>query len=584
MAYKNLVKMQEDACKKFGSNPMFGSKTKGSYEWITFAEFGEKVDEFRSGLAQLGVSKGDKVAIIAGNSADWAIAAYATYGLGGVFVPMYEKQAIPECQYIVADCDAKVLLVTNDETKAAFEAEIEKTPSLKHIVTKSKWPEILASGKKRPKPSQSPSSNDIQGLIYTSGTTGKPKGVLLSHGNILANLEEAAKEFSFNQSDRMLSFLPWAHIFAQAGELHLALRVGFSVAFNKSINELAEDLAAVKPTVLIAVPRIFQKIHQGVLQKMAASGGLIEKSFKDGMELATRKSKGEYVGVLRYLKLLLINNVIFAKITARFGGRLRFCISGAAALNSETAQFMTNLGIDVYEGYGLSETSPIISCNTPKSRKLGSVGKVVSYAKVNLDHSALGDNNEEGEIVAYGPMIMQGYLNRPDDTKAVMTDDGGFRTGDIGRIDKEGYLYITGRIKEQYKLQNGKYIVPTVLEEKLKTSPYISQALVSGANKNYNVALIVPEMEALTRYAKDCSIPTKPIDKMLESAKIIKLFEDILEAKQKSFKGYEKIRAFKLVAEEWTPENGMLTQTLKVKRREVIKLNQSAIESLYGST
>ena len=584
MAYKNLVKMQEDACKKFGSNPMFGKKIKGSYEWITFAEFGEKVDQFRSGLAQLGVSKGDKVAIIAGNSADWAIAAYATYGLGGVFVPMYEKQAIPECQYIVADCDAKVLLVASDETKAAFEAEIEKTPSLKHIVTKSKWPEIIASGKKRPRPSQSPGTNDIQGIIYTSGTTGKPKGVLLSHGNILANVEEVAREFSFNQNDRMLSFLPWAHIFAQAGELHLALRVGFSVAFNNSINDLGEDLAAVKPTVLIAVPRIFQKIHQGVLQKMAASGGLIEKSFREGMELATRKSKGEYVGVLRYLKLLLINNVIFAKITARFGGRLRFCISGAAALNSETAQFMTNLGIDVYEGYGLSETSPIIACNTPKSTKLGSVGKVASYAKVNLDHSALGDNDEEGEIVAYGPMIMQGYLNRPDDTKAVMTDDGGFRTGDIGRIDKEGYLYITGRIKEQYKLQNGKYIVPTVLEEKLKTSPYISQVLVSGANQNYNVALIVPEMEALTRYAQDCSIPTKPIDKMLESAKIIKLFEDILESKQKSFKGYEKIRAFKLVAEEWTPENGMLTQTLKVKRREVIKLNQPVIDSLYGGS
>src|SRR6185503_7928382 len=262
------------------------------------------------------------------------------------------------------------------------------------------------------------------------------------------------------------------------------------------------NLAEVKPTILFAVPRIFNRIYDGVNKQMTEKPGFIQQLFRSGIRNATKKSRGEDVSVLGGIGLGLADKIIFSKIREKFGGKLKYAISGSAALSRDVASFIDALGIEVYEGYGLTETSPIATANYPGHRKIGSVGRAIPHVRIEIDRSVTGDA-VNGEIVIHGPNVMQGYHNRPDENAAVFAKDGGFRSGDMGHLDADGYLYITGRIKEQYKLETGKYVVPTPLEEDLKLSPYIANVMLHGANRPYNVALIVPDMEALGRWAKE---------------------------------------------------------------------------------
>jgi len=542
------------------------------------------VDEIRGGLAALGVQHGDRVAIVSRNSAEWAAAAYATYGLGATFVPMYEAQRAKDWEFILRDCGASVVFARGEAIAEALTEMQPRLPLLRHIVITEtdgarSFGELRAKGRAQPVEAVLPAPETIAGLIYTSGTTGNPKGVILTHRNITSNVIAATSVFPIVADDRTLSFLPWAHVYGQVVELHILMSVGASTAFNDDTNRLLDDLAEVKPTILVAVPRIFNKIHANVRGQIAARAGWIQRLFARGLAASIRQRRGEVLPLRARLARWLADRLVFAKIRARFGGRLRYAISASATLSPEVGEFVDGLGIDVYEGYGLSETSPVVSSNVPGARRLGSVGRAIPGVRIWVDHSR-GMMEGQGELVIYGPNVMQGYHERPEETARAFTEDGGLRTGDLGHVDADGYVFITGRLKEQYKLENGKYVMPTPLEEQLQLSPFILSVMLHGQDRPFNVALVVLAADKVRAWLEEHDHPTD--GDLAQRPEVHALIAHELERISSEFRSYERPRAFVMTTEELTTENGMLTPTLKLKRREVLARYGAMLEALYA--
>jgi long-chain acyl-CoA synthetase len=580
--FQTLVDVYHDAVKTFPDNPLFGTKRAGQWEWMTYLEFGKQTDAFRAGLAALGLKRGDRVAVIANNRPEWAVAAYACFGLGVAFVPMYEAQLPKDWEFIVKDCEAKALVVATDAIAEKTKPFLDSIPSLTHIIsfdpaTKSTdkvktYKELVATKSKVP--TIKPEPKDIACFIYTSGTTGNPKGVILSHGNIASNVSAIHDCFPFSSADRSLSFLPWAHSFGQTCELHGLLSMGASLAICESVDKILDNLAEAKPTVLFSVPRIFNKLYSAVQKQISTKPGFIQSMVKSSLATRRKQRLGEEVSLGEGLVLAITDKVVFSKVRARFGGNLKYAFSGGAAISTDVAEFIDGLGVTVYEGYGLTETSPISTANWPNNRKIGSVGRAIPGVKVSI--------SPEQEIIVYGPNVMLGYHNRKEENDAVFTPDGGFRTGDMGKVDDDGFLFITGRIKEQYKLENGKYVVPTPLEEQIKLSPYVLNAMVYGDNKPYNVALVVANVDAVKKWGAENGVSDSDPEKLLANPKVRALFQKELDHYGEKFKGFEGVKDFALIAEDFTAENGMLTPSLKVKRRKVVETYQSVIDGLYA--
>jgi long-chain acyl-CoA synthetase len=585
--YENLVDMFERSVKAFGPRQLFGTKKDGQWGWTTYSETGKQVEELRAGLVALGVKRGDNVAIISNNRVEWAVAAYACFGIGAALVPMYEAQLSKEWAFICNDCTATTVIAATDEIFEKCKELKEKAPSIQFVIGLSlpkteplSYAALLESGAKAPSPSIDPAPKDTACLIYTSGTTGNPKGVILSHGNLISNINAVQGMLPLNDEDRSLSFLPWAHSFGHTCELHCLLSRGASMAICEAVDKIIANLAEVQPTVLMSVPRIFNRIYDGVNKQMAARPPLVQKLFRAGLKASGKQKKGQALGLVEKATLAVADKVVFTKIRARFGGKLKYAFSGGSALSKDVGEFIDSLGITVYEGYGLTETSPITTANRPGGHRIGSVGQPIPGVKVVIDKAASGDP-KHGEIVVYGPNVMMGYHNRDEDNKAAMTDDGGFRTGDLGYVDDDGFLYITGRIKEQYKLENGKYVAPAPLEEKLKLSPFIINAMVYGDNKVYNVALIIADMETVKAWAATNGVSADSDDKLLENAKVKAMMQAEVDKASGEFKGFEKVRKITLTAEDFTAQNDMLTPSLKVKRRVVWVKFGPQIEALY---
>jgi long-chain acyl-CoA synthetase len=583
---ENLVGLLESARRRFAERPAFGTRDgPGRWHWTSYAQLGEQVDRFRSALAQAGVGPGDRVAIVADNCVPWAVACYAAYGRRASFVPMYASQHPDEWRFILRDCGAKLAIAQVPEayeTIAAFQREL---PDLQHVVggglppdAPASWEAWLARGALRSVTPERPEPGEVAGFVYTSGTTGSPKGVLQSHANLCFAVNSLSELFPLGTAHRSLAFLPWAHSFGQICELHTLLHQGTTLALNDDVANLVGNLGEVRPTVLFAVPRVFNRIYDVVWKQIAARPAPVAKLFAKGIALASARGRGTRLGPLDAALLGLIDRVLFAKIRQRFGGELQFAISGSAALSREVAEFIDALGIRVYEGYGLTETCPIVSGNLPGQRKLGSVGKPIPGVRVEIDRAASGDERD-GEIVVAGPNIMLGYHNRPEENAAVLLPDGRFRTGDLGHLDADGYLFITGRIKEQYKLENGKYVVPSPLEERLKLSPYIANVFLYGDNRPHNVALVVPDLPALETHARQAG---RALGDPLHDAEVRALIRSELERLSADFKGYERPRGFALALEDFTTANGLLTPTLKLKRQAVLERHRAQIEALYA--
>ena len=579
--FQTLVDVYHDAIKTFPDSPLFGTKRNGQWEWMTYLEFGKQTDAFRAGLAKLGFQRGDRVAIIANNRAEWAVAAYACFGLGVAFVPMYEAQLPKDWEFIVKDCEAKGLIVANDAICEKTRPFLDSISSLTHIVsldpaTKTNdkvksYKELVAT--KSTVPTIKPATKDVACYIYTSGTTGNPKGVILSHGNIASNVSAMSECFPMSSFDRSLSFLPWAHSFGQTVELHGLFSMGASLAIAESVEKILDNLAETKPTLLFSVPRIFNKLYGAVQKQIGSKPAIIQNMVKSALATRAKERTGAPIGLPEKLVLALTDQLVFSKVRARFGGNLKYAFSGGAAISTEVAEFIDSLGITVYEGYGLTETSPIATANWPGNRKIGSVGKAIPGVTISI--------SPESEIIVHGPNVMLGYHNRKEENDAVFTPDGGFRTGDMGKVDKDGFLFITGRIKEQYKLENGKYVVPTPLEEQYKLSAYVANVMVYGDNKPYNVALVVANMDALKTWAKEHGVSGDG-DKLLADPKVRAHFSKELDHYGEKFKGFEGVKDFALVSEDFSTENGLLTPSLKVKRKKVFEKYQSTIEALYA--
>jgi long-chain acyl-CoA synthetase len=585
--FANLVEMFQRSASTFAPDPLFGLKRGGQWSWITYQEVARQVDSFRGGLAGLGVKRGDRVAIVSNNRPEWAISAYACFGLGASLVPMYEAQLPTEWGYICADCSPVAIIAGTGEIFDKCLALPKSVSAMKHVIGlalpsdhPSSFEGVLAAGTRNPAPAIRPEPTDTACLIYTSGTTGYPKGVILSHSNIASNISAVHEMMPMGGQDRSLSFLPWAHSFGQTCELHALLSLGASMALCEDVTKLVEQLPEVRPTLLMSVPRVFNRIYDGVHQQMATKPKPIQKLFHNGLRAARKRRHGAVLSTGEKLVLALADRLVFSKIRARFGGRLKYAFSGGAALAPEVAEFIDNLGITVYEGYGLTETSPIATANRPGVHRIGSIGKPIPGVRIEIDQSASTEAGE-GELVVYGPNVMQGYHNQEAENRAVFTQDGGFRTGDLGRVDADGFLYITGRIKEQYKLQNGKYVAPAPLEEQLKLSPYILNVLLFGDNRPHNVALIVPDMATLKQWSTRQGIVTSSDEELLGHPRTVALIQEEVDRYGAGWKGFERVHKVALIAEDFTTQNGYLTPTLKLKRRVALQTYGPRIEALY---
>ena len=587
----NLVELFESSTEKFANNRLFGTKNKqsGIFDWITYSDVRKRVDNFRSGLAYHNIKKGDAVGIISSNRVEWAVAAFAAYGLGARFVPMYESENYRTWEYIIKDSNVRFLLVSTPAIYEQIKQLKDKIPALENIYIidttgEQSMNHLESIGETKIVPSHIPASSDIASLIYTSGTTSEPKGVLLTHGNFTSNARAGYRRY-INQLDQdsvSLSILPWAHSYGQTAELYNWFFFGGSIGFMQSMESLADDFVKVKPSFLIAVPRVFNKIYAGIHQKMHEEGGFKLKLFNSSLKAARkyRLNQGR-VGLDTKMMYWIGSKLVFSKIKERFGGELLGSITGSAQMNEEVTSFFADIGISVYNCYGLSETSPAITMNSPELNRQGSVGSALEFIEIRIDRSMVDDLSDDGEIQVMGPNLMVGYHNKPETTKEVFTEDGWLRTGDRGKLDADGFLYITGRLKEQFKLENGKYVFPSAIEEDIVLLPYIETAMIYGDGRPYNICIVVPDHTILNKTAKQLNIKTE-VDKLIHSPFVQEFVGiEIRKSLKEKYGSYEIPKKFIFADEPFTVENGFLTQTLKLKRRLVIEKFKDQIEALY---
>jgi long-chain acyl-CoA synthetase len=586
----NLVELFEQSVSLYGDNKLFGTKNEaGDYEWVTYKDVARRVDNLRAGLAAQGIGKGDAVGLIANNRTEWAVAAFATFGLGARFIPMYEAELTSTWQYIIKDSGVKLMIVSKPDVMEKFSTIRDSFPGLKVFMIEGEGEDTMAAlelkGSEKPVPSVKPDAEDIAVLIYTSGTTGEPKGVLLSHGNFSSNAIDAGScHPDLNPNDRSLSILPWAHSYGITADLFNFLYIGGSIAFVGSVQTIVEDLGKAQPTFLIAVPRIFNRVYDGLWAKMEEEGGLPRKLFVMGVDSAKKKRELAAEGKSSFmvdLKYKIADAIVFKKIRERFGGKLKGAVTGSAMMNPDIAYFFSDLGIPTYDCYGLTETSPAATMNRPGKNKIGTVGSAIPNVRIEIDSSVVDEGADDGEIIVYGPNVMKGYHNKPDATAQVMTPTGGFRTGDRGKLDDEGYLKVTGRIKEQYKLLNGKYVFPSSIEEDIKLLPLVANAMIYGEGREFNICLIVPDFEVLAKPAEKMGLKNDPAA-LVANEEVQKMIGDaIKDALKGSYGSYEIPKQFVFIAEDFSLENGMLTQTLKLKRRVVVDTFSGEIEASY---
>ena len=572
----NLVQFLQRTVERWPDRSFLGTRTLPGphYEWITYRAFGARVDAARGGLAQLKVQPGSMVGIISNNRLEWAVAHFAALGLGACWVPMYEVELATTWELILNDSAVEVLFVSTEAVHEKVKLFADRLPKLrKIIVLEGEHADTLwgleALGRAHPAAAVQPAPEDLALLIYTSGTTGDAKGVELTHGNLVSNHYGRRAMFpGFSHTSRTLSLLPWAHAYGM-GELHTWVELGGSIGLMGSLDTLLGDFQLVKPTFMLAVPRVFNRVYNALWAKMNEDGGIKRALFVGSLKAARQARELQQQGRRsrrNALKLRLGDALVFSKIRERFGGRLEGVMTGSAAMSPELSQFFFDVGIPLYDVYGMTETSPGITLNCPAAHRAGSVGKPMEGVRVEIDRSVVEHDATDGEIVVHGPNVMRGYHHKPEATAAVMTADGGLRTGDRGRFDAEGFLFITGRIKDQFKLENGKYVFPGSLEEALELHPLVMTSMVYGDGRPFCVALVVLDPKSGAQTPE------------LES----RLSTELIESLKGRFGSYEVPRKFLFIAEPFTVANGLLTQTMKLKRRKIAALYEAKLVALYS--
>jgi long-chain acyl-CoA synthetase len=592
---RTLAELFRQAFGKHNRADALNYKKGGQWQKISSDEMRERIENVALGLYSLGLRKDDKAAILAANSPEWTIVDAGCQFAGVVDVPIYTTLAEASVCYIVNDSGAKVFFVENQETFDRLAGIFPECKTLEKLVffdaggatadNALSLAELERRGAalKKEKPdlidelAGAIDPHDVATLIYTSGTTGEPKGVMLSHQNLISNVIDAGEKYSFSEKDVPLSVLPLSHVFERSA-MYLYVFNGMSVFYAESIDKVADNLREVRPTIFVGVPRIFEKVYAKAKLKAAQNSALKEKIFdwaiETGKDFALKNERGEPISYSLAIKHSIADKLVYSKLRDFFGGRLRSCVTGGAALANEIWLIFTGAGISIMQGYGLTETSPVISSNNPIDIKLGTVGKPIRNTKVRIA--------ADGEIEVTGAGVMQGYYNKPEATQAAFTEDGWFRTGDIGELDGEGFLKITDRKKELFKTSGGKYIAPSPIEQMIKGSRFVSQVVLVGNDRKFPAALIVPNFEQLESYAKSEGLNLKKPKDFCESARIFKLVEGEVEKLTKDLAKFEKVKKIALLEEEMTVEGGELTPTLKVKRRVVDEKYRHIIDKIYA--
>lgn len=568
----------KETAEKFAKRPALKFKYQGAYISLSFAELQRRVEIMAKGLQELGVLKGDKVAILSENRSEWVRTDLAVLTLGAVTVPIHTTLSPKIIKHILNDSSSRVILVSNQEQFNKLMLVINELPDLRIIIYINldhrpngqadkkliSLDEVMKLGQESKKEiSVDVRPDDIASIVYTSGTTAMPKGVMLTHHNFLFDAEAAVTVVPVDERDVLLSFLPLSHVLERTAGYYAAFCCrGCCIAYAESIKTLAKNLKEVKPTILVSVPRIFEKVHDGIWDKIKEGGKLKYKIFVWALKQEPKT-----------FKYKIADRLVFKKIRASFGGYLRLTISGGATLNHKLARFFARLGIKIIEGYGLTETAPVVTVNRPDNIKFGTVGQQLPGVEIKIA--------QDKEILVHGPNVMKGYYKNEKLTKEVIDSEGWFHTGDLGFITSEGFLVIIGRKKEMISLSNGKIAWPESLEVILNGDKFIVESMVYGNNKSYLVALIVPDWTEVARHLEKLGLASKEPDQLIKEPKLIELFAQRLEKINEQFAEWEKIRKFVLLPKEFSAQKDEVTPTLKL-RRQVIEGNyQKEIAKMY---
>ncbi len=580
----NLLQPLQEHAKATPTKPLLAYRQGDEFIDVSASEFLDTVERLARGLIGLGVQPGDRVALMSATRIEWTYVDYAILAAGGVTVPIYDTSSAEQVEWIISDSGAVAAVFENDDLKAAFDEVASKLPECKHtFVIDNDGVEELAKHGDPVQPQQVAAriSNigpeDLATIIYTSGTTGRPKGCMLTHGNLRWDLLQCKDIISemVGPDDRQLLFLPLAHSFAKILML-VSVEIGAKVGFATSAQHLVEEMPLFKPTFLSAVPRIFEKVYNGARQKATADGKgkIFDKAADTAIAWSEAKERGK-VPFLLGLKHALFNKLVYSKLRALFGGELRLANSGGGPLGARLTHFFNGIGLQIYEGYGLTETSPVLTLNRSDAWKIGSVGKPIPGTTIRIA--------EDGEILAKGGQIFQGYYNNEQATKETIDADGWFHTGDIGELDSEGFVRITGRKKELIVTAGGKNVAPAVLEDRLRAHALISQAVVVGDNKPFIAALItLDEEQGLPAWAELQGKPGRKASELADDPDLLKEIQGAVDAANQAVSQAESIRKWEILPEDFTIDGGELTPTLKVKRNVVHGRYADEIERLYA--
>jgi long-chain acyl-CoA synthetase len=590
-----LIEMFERTHRLHDKTDLLNYKRDGAWRTISTTEFIKRARHIALGLYALGLRRTDRVALLADNCPEWTLTDAGSLYAGVIDVPIYPTLAPKSVAYILKDSGARILFIQNREKFDRVKEAVKDCPALEHVVffdepgAKEGGALTLAEveergralGAEQPHLSDELAGgakpDDLATIIYTSGTTGEPKGVMLTHSNLTTNLIDSSGHLNFSDTDIVLSVLPFSHVFERLA-VYMYLYHGMSVFYAEAMDKIGDNLREVRPTIMLCVPRLFEKIYARIKDKAAEGGkaktAMLMWAVAVGRAYVDHTLAHKKVPALLAFKYKLASKLVFSKWRAGVGGRIRLFVSGGAALPDEIGYVFASAGLPIVQGYGLTETSPVICAGTLEDNRIGTVGRPIRNVEVRIA--------EDGEIEARGPNIMRGYYNKPEATAAVFTEDGWFKTGDIGTLDADGFLRITDRKKELFKTSGGKYIAPQPIEQRIKASRFVNQVVLVGNERKFAAALIVPDWEQLRSYAQLKGLNLSTPAEFCQHPRILDLFQRQVESLTADLAQYERVKRIALLENELTIEGGELTPTLKVKRRVIDEKYRDVINSLYA--
>lgn len=596
MSYQSIPAVLKENARKYSGKTAISYKKKGGFLSLTYEEFYERVLMLARGLRKSGVKPGDRVAIFSENRLGWAISDFGIQCAGGITVPIYATNTGKQAAYILNHCGAKVIFCSTQGQYEKLLSVKEDIPNVELVVAYERFMGDLSFPvytQYQLSETETPLSNedkvvleeqidrlrqdDILTIIYTSGTTGVPKGVLLTQGNVMVNADYGASQLAIPQDDMTtLSFLPLSHVLERTGGYYVTLLHGNHVAFAENVAAVMENMVEIRPTSMVSVPRLFEKIYSRVYESVHQMPQLRRNLFHRAIEVGRKYVHKKYVkkepiGLLN-LQYKIYDRLVFKKIRARFGGKLEFFLCGGAPLDKTINEFMWIIGIPVFNGYGLTETSPAVTITSAGEVRFDSVGKFLKDTDAKLA--------DDGELLVKGPQLMSGYYDNEEATREAI-EDGWFKTGDIARIDEEGFVYIIDRKKELIVTAGGKNIAPQPIENELRLDKYISQAMVFGDRKPYLVALLTPNLERLIDWARQQEITYIDIEELVNNRKVRALFAKRIEDINAHYPPYKTIKYFAVAPREFSIEGGELTPTLKMKRKVIYEKYKELVDELY---